>query len=256
MTLLRIAAVALLAFAAAAVSGVGRPDEATSAAADTTRGITVTGTGKVNATPNRADVFFGVVTDGRTARGALAANAAAARRVIAALRAAGVEERDLQTQQVSITPLFDETARQVSGYQARNTVVARIRELDRAGAAIDSAVEAGANEVYGPTMSVADRAALERGALQAAMADARARAQAIASAGGVSLGRVLTVVEGGGVMPPPMPYAATDRAVAESSTPIEPGTQETQAVVTVTYALQWGWTGGEAAAKRLPLRVF
>ena len=239
MTLLRIAAVALLALAAAAVSGVGRPEEATSAAADTTRSITVNGTGKVNATPNRADVSFGVVTDGRNAGGALAANAASARRVIAALRSAGVEERDIQTQQVSITPVFDEGGRQVSGYQARNTVLARIRDLDRAGAAIDAAVAAGANEVYGPNMSVADRAALERGALQAAMADARARAQAIASAGNVSLGRVLTVVEGGGgVMPPPTPFAAADRALAESATPIEPGTQETQAVVTVTYAVQ------------------
>jgi uncharacterized protein YggE len=238
MKLLRIAAVALLVLVAAAVSGVGRPDEATSAAADTTRGITVTGTGKVDARPNRAEVSFGVVTDGRTARGALAANSAGAQRVIAALRSAGVEERDIQTQQVSITPVLDESGRGVTGYQARNTVLARIRDLGRAGAVIDAAVEAGANEVYGPTMSVADRAAVERGALQAAMADARARAQALASAGGVSLGRVLTIVEGGGgVMPPPMPYAAADRAVAES-TPVSPGTEEVGAVVTVTFAVQ------------------
>ena len=239
MTLLRIAAVALLAFAAAAVSGVGRPEEATSAAADATRGITVTGTGKVDARPDRAEVSFGVVTDGRTARGALAANAAQAQRVIAALRSAGVEERDIQTQQVSINPVFDESGPQVSGYQARNTVLARVRDLGRAGAVIDTAVEAGANEVYGPNMSVADRAALERSALEAAMADARAKAEAIAAAGDVSLGRVLTVVEGGGVVAPPIPYAAlAERAVDESATPISPGTQETQAFVTVTYAVR------------------
>jgi uncharacterized protein len=237
MTLLRIAAVALLALVAAAFSGVGRPDEATSAAADTTRSITVTGTGTVDAVPNRAEVSFGVVTDGSTANDALAANAAQARRLTAALRSAGVAERDIQTQQVSISPVFDEGGRQVSGYQARNTVVARIRALGRTGAVIDAAVEAGANEVYGPNLSVADRSALERGALQDAVADARGRAQALATAAGVSLGRVLTVVEGGGVAPP-IPFAAADRAVAESATPISPGTQELGAVVTVTFAVQ------------------
>jgi uncharacterized protein len=237
MTLPRIAAVALLALVAAAFSGVGRPDEATSAAADTTRSITVTGTGTVDAVPNRAEVSFGVVTDGSTANDALAANAAQARRLTAALRSAGVAERDIQTQQVSISPVFDEGGRQVSGYQARNTVVARIRALGRTGAVIDAAVEAGANEVYGPNLSVADRSALERGALQDAVADARGRAQALATAAGVSLGRVLTVVEGGGVAPP-IPFAAADRAVAESATPISPGTQELGAVVTVTFAVQ------------------
>jgi uncharacterized protein YggE len=239
MTLLRIAAVALLALVAAAVSGVGRPDEATSAAADdTTRSITVTGTGKVDAVPNRAEVSFGVVTDGSSANDALAANADQARRLVAALRSAGVAERDVQTQQVSLNPVFDEGGRQVTGYQARNTVLARIRALGRTGAVIDAAVEAGANEVYGPNLSVADRSALERGALQDAVADARARAQALATAAGVSLGRVLTVVEGGGGVAPPIPFAAADRAVAESATPISPGTQELGAVVTVTFAVQ------------------
>jgi hypothetical protein len=238
MTPIRIAAVALVVLAAAALSGVGRPDVATSAAGDPTRGITVTGTGTVEAVPNRAEVSFGVVTDASTARDALAANAAQARRVAAALRSAGVEERDIQTQQVSINPMFDEGGRQVTGYQARNTVLARIRALDRAGAVIDAAVAAGANEVYGPSMSVADRSALERGALQDAMADARGRAQALATAAGVSLGRVLTVVEGGGGMPPPMPYAALAERTAADSAPISPGTQELGAVVTVTFAVQ------------------
>jgi uncharacterized protein YggE len=115
--------------------------------------------------------------------------------------------------------------------------MARLRDLTGAGAAIDAAVGAGANEVYGPNLIQSDRATIERQALQAAMADARAKAQAVATAGGVSLGRVMTVVEGGGVAPP-IPYAADARATAESSTPIAPGTQEIQASVTVTYAVQ------------------
>ena len=238
MPLLRIAVVAAAVFAVAALAGVGRPEAAVSAAGDATRSITVSGTGTADGEPNRADFTFGVVTEGRTARGALAANAAEARRVIAALRETGVAERDIQTQQVSISPVFNDDARTVTGYQARNTVSARLRDLSRAGAAIDAAVAAGANEVYGPNLIQSDRATIERQALQGAMADARAKAQAVASAGGVSLGRVLTVVEGGGVTSPPIPYATDARAAgAESSTPISPGTQEIQAFVTVTYAV-------------------
>jgi uncharacterized protein len=237
MTPLRIAAVAAAALAVAALSGIGQPEAAVSAAGDATRSITVSGTGTADGEPNRADFTFGVVTEGRTARAALAANAAEARRVIAALRDAGVAERDLQTQQVSISPAFTEEGRTVTGYQARNSVLARLRDLSRVGAAIDAAVQAGANEVYGPNLIQSDRATLEREALQAAMADARAKAQAVATAGGVSLGRVVTVVEGSGVAPP-MPYAADARAAAESSTPIAPGTQEIAASVTVTYAVQ------------------
>jgi uncharacterized protein YggE len=236
MTLLRIGLVAAAALAVAALSGIGRPDAAISAAGDATRSITVSGTGIADGEPNRADFTFGVVTEGRTARGALAANAAEARRVIAALRGADVAERDIQTQQVSISPVSSEDGRTVTGYQARNSVIARLRDLARAGAAIDAAVEAGANEVYGPNLIQSDRATIERQALQAAMADARAKAQAVASAGGVTLGRLMTVVEGGGGAPP-MPYAGDARAAAESSTPIAPGTQEIQAFVTVTYSV-------------------
>jgi hypothetical protein len=237
MTLLRIALVAGAALAVAGVSGIGQPEAAISAAGDNARTITVSGTGTADGEPNRADFTFGVVTQGRTARGALAANAAEARRVIAALRSAGVQERDIQTQQVSISPVLTDDGRTVTGYSARNAVLARLRDLSRAGAAIDAAVEAGANEVYGPNLVQADRSTLERQALQAAMADARAKAQAVATAGGVSLGRVVTVVEGGQV-PPPVPYAADMARAAAESTPIAPGTQEIGASVTVTYAVQ------------------
>ena len=233
----RIAALAAGALAVAALAGVADgPEPAVSAPADGTRSITVSGTGTAESVPSRADFTFGVVTEGRTARAALSANASEMRRVIAALREAGVAERDLQTQQVSISPVTGEDGRSVSGYTARNAAIARLRDLSRVGAAIDAAVQAGANEVYGPTLISGDRAALERDALRDAMADARAKAQALAAAGGVSLGRVLTVVEGAGV-PPPMPLARDAVAMTAESTPVLAGTQETQAVVTVTYAV-------------------
>jgi uncharacterized protein len=237
MSLVRIAVVAAAALAVAAFAGIAQPEPAVSAAGDNTRSITVSGTGTAEGEPNRADFTFGVVTEGRSARAALAANAAEARAVIDALRRAGVEARDIQTQQVSIGPVMNEDGRTVTGYSARNSVVARLRDLARAGAAIDAAVGAGANEVYGPSLIRTDRSALERDALKAAMNDARAKAQAVAAAGGVSLGRVVTVVEGG-QSAPPMPYAndLAARATAES-TPIAAGTSEIQALVTVTYAV-------------------
>jgi uncharacterized protein len=236
MSLLRPALVAAAALAVAAFAGIAQPESAVSAAPDAARSITVSGTGTAEGQPNRADFTFGVVTEGRTARAALAANAAEARAVIAALRRVGVAERDIQTQQVSINPVLDEDGRTVSGYTARNSVAARLRDLSSAGAAIDAAVGAGANEVYGPNLIQTDRAGLERDALRAAMADARAKAQAVAAAGGVSLGRVLTAVEGGQASPP-LPYAAADARAMAESTPIAPGTSEIQAAVTVTYAV-------------------
>ena len=106
--------------------------------------------------------------------------------------------------------------------------------LEKAGALIDAAVEAGANQVNGPTMSVADQSSLYRQALKAAMADARLSAETLAAAAGRSLGKVTTVVESSGSAPVPMFAKA---AAADSATPIEAGTQETTAQVTVTFAL-------------------
>jgi uncharacterized protein YggE len=154
------------------------------------------------------------------------------RRVIAALKAAGAT--DVKTQSVSLSPRYNEKS-EPQGFVAMNSVSATIKELAKAGAVIDAAVNAGANQVYGPSLSRGDQGELYRQALKAAVANARASAQALADAANVSLGRVTAIIEGGGA-PQPLPYAAADKAMAES-TPIEPGTQETAATVTVTFAI-------------------
>jgi uncharacterized protein len=209
------------------------PGGAESAAAEVEAGgITVQGTASIDSIPDRAVFSFGVESQGETARAALAANAAEMRRVLAALRAAGVT--DVKTQSVSVSPRYgDQMA--VQGYAAQNAVSATIGELARAGAVIDAAVAAGANQVYGPSLSRGDQSELYRRALRAALDDARADAAAIASAANVSLGRVTAVIEGGGAMPP-LPYAA-DKALAAESTPVEPGTQQVTATVTVTFSV-------------------
>jgi uncharacterized protein len=216
---------------AAAVAAATLPGSASSAAADE-GGITVQGTASVTSTPDRAELSFGVESQAQTAKAALAANAAEMRRVLAALRAAGAT--DLKTQYVSLSPrLGDQNT--VQAYVATNSVSAIVKQLARAGAVIDAAVEAGANQVYGPTLSRGDQSDLYRQALKAAVANARESAQALAEAANVSLGRVTAVVEGGGA-PQPMPLAAA-KAEDAVSTPIEGGSQHVSATVTVTFSV-------------------
>ncbi len=208
------------------------PGPAASAAAEP-GGITVQGTASVASVPDRAEISFGVESQGQTAKAALAANAAEMRRVLAALKAAGAT--DVKTQYVSVSSRLGEQ-NEVQGYAATNSVTATIKQLARVGAVIDAAVEAGANQVYGPSLSVGDQSELYRQALKAAVVNARASAQALAEAANVSLGRVTAIVEGGGA-PQPLPLAASVKADAVSSTPIEGGSQQTSATVSVTFAV-------------------
>jgi uncharacterized protein YggE len=233
---IRIAAIAALVLAAAALAGVGRPDEARGEQGTTTRGITVNASGTVETTPEEAALELGVETHAANAKDALAQNAERLRRVIDALRKAGVAKDDLQTSNVSLWPQHTDDGTSVTGYQAQNTVSAEL-DVAEAGDAIDAAVAAGANVVGGPSLSVGDRDALYRKALRDAVEAARAKAEAIAEAAGVKVGRVSAVVESAGYQEPgPMAYAmrAADSAV---STPIEPGKQAIEATVTVTFAL-------------------
>lgn len=205
------------------------PGAASSAAAEA-GGITVVGNGSVAAVPDRAELSFGVESLGQTAKAALAANAAEMRKVIAAVEAAG--GTDVKTQSVSLSPRVNERS-EVQAFVATNSVSSRTT-VAKAGALIDAAVAAGANQVYGPSLASVDQKQLYRQALEAAVADARASAQALAKASGLALGRVTAIVEGGGSSP--LPYAAADKAMEAGSTPIEAGTQQVTASVSVTFA--------------------
>ena len=219
---------------AVAFAGVGVTGSAYGQTPAKVAGITVNGTGSVKTVPNRAEFSFGVTSTGKTASAALRANSAEIAKVIAALKTAGVAPADIQTQYVSLSPRTTENGETIIGFTAHNSVSARIGELGKAGAVVDAAVEAGANEVSGPSLTRSDQDALYRTALKAAIANARLKAQAIAAASGVRLGRVLGVAEGGST---PVPLVET-RAGAPTGVPIEPGTQLIQASVTVTFAVR------------------
>jgi uncharacterized protein len=234
MKTIHIAIAALLVFGVAALAGIGRPEPAGAASDELKDGITVTGTGHVQTIPDEAEFSVGVTTKGQTAREALAANSARMRALIEALKGAGVADRDVQTQDVSVSANYEANGKE-GGYSARNSLSVRITELDRAGAILDAASRAGANEVYGPSLSQSDREGLEARALKDAVANARKRAEALADAAGVSLGDVTAISEQS--QPHGPVWAMAERAAADSNVPIEPGREEITASVTVTFAI-------------------
>jgi uncharacterized protein YggE len=199
-------------------------------------GITVVGTGSVTVTPDTAEWSFGVQTSADTAEAALGANSEAIERVIAALRDAGIPRDDLQTEQVAVYPRTSDDGLSIVGYDASNTVSATIRGLGQAGAIVDAAVAAGANQVYGPSLTVSDTDAQYRAAVDEAFDDARRRAEAIAEKAGVTLGAPVAIVEGagGGEMPY---YAERLSEEAAADVAVEPGTQDVGASLTVTFAI-------------------
>ncbi|HZD88066.1 MAG TPA: SIMPL domain-containing protein [Gaiellaceae bacterium] len=224
--------------AAAAVAAVVEPQLARPATPEpsTTTGptITVTGNGTAKATPDRASFDFGVSTQATTAAEALGRNAGQARAIVAALEKAGVDASQIQTTDVSLWPQTSSDGTQIVGYTASNSVNATA-PIGRAGDVVDAAVAAGANNVDGPNLSVSDQSATYADALKQALADAKQKAQAIAASSGLTLGAVQSVAEGGG-QASPIPYAKDANAPTAAAPPIEPGTQQTQASVTVTYA--------------------
>lgn len=228
----RIAIAACLLLAAAALAGVARPEGAQAVDGTATPGdsITVTGNGSVAAVPTIAVLSLGVDTRAASAKAALSANAREMRQVIDAVKAAG--GREVRTQSVSLSQVLGQNG-EPAGFAASNVVSATV-DVGRAGAVIDAAVDAGANQVNGPTLSAADVGKLYRQALKAAVADARLSAETLAAAAGRPLGKVTSVVEGGGATPVPMFNKA---AVSDAGTPIESGTHQTTASVTVTFAL-------------------
>lgn len=218
--------------AAAAIAGVAQPRLGRSATASSPTAITVTGNGTANATPDRASFNFGVTTQASTAGAALGRSSVQARAIVSALERAGIDAKDIQTTDVSLWPQTRANGTQIVGYTASNSVNLTT-PLARAGAAVDAAVGAGANNVDGPSLDTSDKSSLYGDALKQALADAKEKAQAIATASGLSITSVEKVTERGQANP--LPYFGTAKASAAEVT-IEPGTQQIQASVTVTYS--------------------
>jgi uncharacterized protein len=237
MRLRHIIWISALVLAASALAGIGAPKLTRAQSSNPPTGtISVVGTGKVTTAPDTASASFGVTTQASDAKAAMAQNSAEMTKVIAALKRAGVDAKDIQTQLVSLDARYDDSGRTVVGYTASNSVSAIVRKLGDVGGVIDAGTAAGANNVSGPTLAPGDKDALYRDALTSAMADAREKANVLARAAGMSVGAAQSITEDPQVTPYPVMYSATMRA--DTSTPIEPGTVDTTATVRVVFALR------------------
>lgn len=202
------------------------------------RTISVSGSGSVTLVPDVADLHVGVVVQRTKVRDAQAAAATAMQGVVRALRAAGIAERDIRTTTLSLQPVYQypaNAAPRITGYELRNGVVATIRDLGRLADAIDGALAAGATTLDGITFRVDDPAAAEAQARTQAVKAARATADALASAAGVSIIGVASISEQASATPWPVPYAGA--RADEAATPVLPGTSEITVSVSVVYLI-------------------
>jgi uncharacterized protein YggE len=202
--------------------------------------IVVSGTGRVAVEPDTADLRLGVAIARPTADAARVAAAAAMAAILAAVTGAGVARRDVRTALLSVQPRYDYRdgkAPTLTGYDLANVVEVTVRDLAALGGVVDGALTAGATSLDGLTFRVDDPREAERAARMAAVAEARARADVLAAAAGVSIDGVADIVEG--APPPfwPQPKATRMMAVADASTPIEAGTTEIAVTVTVTFRI-------------------
>lgn len=231
---------ALIVGAAALGAVLARP--ATIQAAQTggspVRQVTVVGTGEAKATPDRATVQLGVQSEAATAREALTANSTSMAGLVEQLTQLGIAANDIQTSNFNISPTYSDDGRTVSGYQVTNMVSVIIRNVQGAGDLLDKVVSAGANTIYGIGFSIDNPQALQAAARDAAIADARARAQAMATAAGGSVGQILTLSETIGAPPPVLMQRAEAAMAADAAPPIQAGEQAVSAQVQITYELR------------------
>jgi uncharacterized protein len=210
--------------------------------------LTVTGEGRSERAPDLALFNAGVTTQGKTAAEALGANSTAMTRVIAALKRAGIADRDIQTSNLSIHPVYAEPRRLpdgstesraplIVGYQASNNVSVRQRDLSDFGKVIDTLVSAGANQVNGPSFMLDKPEAALDAARTQAVQQARARAELYARAAGLRVVRIVSISEGGGYAPP-MPVMYRMEA-AQASAPPPPPIAAGEVALNVNVTMQF-----------------
>lgn len=208
---------------------------------DTIGKISVSGVGKSYQAPDVASVSAGVVTQASTAQVAMSANATKMNAVISSLKAAGIQSRHIQTSQLTLNPQYDYSNRKqprITGYEARNTVMARSENLDQVGPMLDALIEAGANNINGINFSIKDAEAAKSEARREAVRNARRKAEEMATAAGIRLGRILNMSESShSFRPQPMMMRGMAADMAES-TPVEGGEQTLSVTVNMVFAIE------------------
>jgi len=200
--------------------------------------VTVTGNASISVVPDTAMIRIGVISAARNARDASAANAKQMSTVLNAIKANGIDARDIQTSRLSLQPQYDASkpgAARLTGFQVTNEVTIRIHDINNLPSILDHAIAAGANEMSGIEFLVSQQSKLLDQARNQAIDDAHRKAGLYAQAAGAKLGRVISIVDGG-ASPPPRPVMQALRAGA-GAVPVAPGERMLRASVTVSYEL-------------------
>lgn len=214
------------------------------------RSITVTGTGKVSAAPDVAEISIGVVSQAERARDALAANSEAMTAVQALLKERGVAEKDIQTVSISIQPRYNqpppprpgqemvEFVPRIVGYEVNNAVRITARDIAKLGAILDAVVQSGANRIDGIAFRIDEPEKLQDQARKAAVADAKRKASQLAGELGDVVGLPIRVSEGGALPPPQPMFRGRAMAMEAMAAPVPVAGGEQDLVVTVTVEFE------------------
>ena len=199
--------------------------------------ITVTGTGSVTRVPDVARVSVGVSVTKASVKGARDSAGKSMQAVIAAIKAMGIDEKDIKTISIDLSPEYSNSSTpKIVGYRMSQQLQITVRDLDKAGDVVDTATAKGATEVNGLWFEVDDPASSMDEARAAAITQARTSAQKMAAAAGVSLGGGVSISESVASVPGPYYYGAAAFDAA-ALTPVERGTQDVQATVTVIFEI-------------------
>jgi uncharacterized protein len=200
--------------------------------------VTSGGSGTVSATPDQAIMSFGVSAQNANAKTALDTVSSEAAKVTAAVKGAGVADKDIQTANVSVYPQYDSSGKKVTGYQASLSVQVTVRDLGSLSKVIDAASSAGSDSISGPTFSISEDSAYQDQATAKAVDDARRSAEAMAKAAGKQLGGVVSITSSNAspVVPLFSGHALAPTAGA-ASVPVQPGQLDITSNVTVVFEL-------------------
>jgi uncharacterized protein len=200
--------------------------------------------GEVSSVPDMASLSAGVISQAATAKAALASNRKQMNAVFAALKAAGIKDKDMQTSGLNVNPVYApykqgvRTGRRITGYRVSNQVRAIVRDLEGLGAAIDALVSAGANSIGGISFGLSDAKSAKDTARKAAIAQLLAKAKLYATSAGVQLGPIMELRERASGGPVPQMKFARMAAVADAApTPIAAGQVSTRITVSATFAI-------------------
>ncbi len=200
--------------------------------------------GETKVVPDIAIVSAGVVTQAVDAGAAMRENAARMSRIMAALKAAGIADKDIQTQSIGLSPQYryaNNEAPVIIGYQASNTISVRFRDIGKAGTVLDILVRQGANQINGPTLTLDNPEAAQDAARRAAVRALRARASLYADATGLQIKRIVSINESVDYSPGPQPTMMARGAMADGAAPkteLAAGEQSVGVTLNAVFELQ------------------